>query len=286
MSQDLTNWTASWAPCSSPQRNGAAWDDSTTWTGSVVQDDDGLWHLFYTGTTLAEQSLYQRIGHATSTDLHNWTRVGDGLCLDMTGPNADCYEKDHAIGHWHDRAMRDPWVMRDPDGDGWLMYFTARVARHRRTERRRGHRLCHLARPDDLDPATPGLSRRLWPAGGAAGLSGRTALVLPVLHLGRPLVRPVPPRQPADPGHRHALPDRRPPARPVAHRRPVPSWTGPSPVAAMPPASSDGPQGLVILGFADSGKDQFGGYVMDPEPVVGRPGRAVCTLHPSPQAAE
>ena len=23
--------------------------------------------------------------------------------------------------------MRDPWVMRDPDGDGWLMYFTARA---------------------------------------------------------------------------------------------------------------------------------------------------------------
>ncbi len=23
--------------------------------------------------------------------------------------------------------MRDPWVMRDPDGDGWLMYFTART---------------------------------------------------------------------------------------------------------------------------------------------------------------
>ena len=23
--------------------------------------------------------------------------------------------------------MRDPWVIRDPDGDGWLMYFTARA---------------------------------------------------------------------------------------------------------------------------------------------------------------
>ena len=31
--------------------------------------------------------LYQRIGHATSTDLHNWTRVGDGLCLDLDGPS-------------------------------------------------------------------------------------------------------------------------------------------------------------------------------------------------------
>ena len=65
---------------------GPAWDDYTTWTGSVVQDDTGLWHLFYTGSSHAEDCLYQRIGHATSPDLHDWTRVGDGLCLDLVGP--------------------------------------------------------------------------------------------------------------------------------------------------------------------------------------------------------
>lgn len=125
ISKDLINWQhmgTSFAPAES-----AAWDDYTTWTGSVVKDDKGTWHLFYTGTSRSEDGMYQRIGHATSTDMHNWTRVGDGLCLDLTGPNASAYEAEHAIGHWHDRAMRDPWVMRDPDGDGWLMYFTARV---------------------------------------------------------------------------------------------------------------------------------------------------------------
>ncbi|OYX17988.1 MAG: levansucrase, partial [Rhodobacterales bacterium 32-66-9] len=94
VSTDLVTWT-DMGTTFEPHRGGAAWDDSTTWTGSVVRGDDGLWHLFYTGTTLAEDSLYQRIGHATSKDLHNWTRVGDGLALDLTGPNADCYEKDH-----------------------------------------------------------------------------------------------------------------------------------------------------------------------------------------------
>lgn len=59
--------------------------------------------------------------------MHTWKRVGSGLCLDLEGPNARHYEVEHAIGHWHDRAMRDPWVMRDPHGDGWLMYFTARA---------------------------------------------------------------------------------------------------------------------------------------------------------------
>lgn len=126
VSDDLVHWTplgTCFEPASAP-----AWDDFTVWTGSVVRDDAGGWHLFYTGTARAEEGLYQRIGHAVSDDLHQWRRVGDGLCLDLTGPHASAYETDHARGIWHDRAMRDPWVMRDPDGDGWLMVFTARAA--------------------------------------------------------------------------------------------------------------------------------------------------------------
>lgn len=124
-SSNLVNWEhlgTTFEPAESP-----AWDDYTTWTGCVVKGDTDKWHLFYTGTSRAENGMYQRIGHATSTDMHNWTRVGDGLCLDLLGPGADAYESTHAIGHWHDRAMRDPWVIRNPDGDGWLMYFTARI---------------------------------------------------------------------------------------------------------------------------------------------------------------
>lgn len=120
VSDDLVHWRhlgTCFAPATTP-----AWDDYTTWTGSVVRDDTGLWHLFYTGTSRAEDGLKQRIGHATSTDLHSWRRVGTGLCLDLGPP----YEE-YAPGLWHDRAMRDPWVMRTPGGDGWLMFFTARV---------------------------------------------------------------------------------------------------------------------------------------------------------------
>ena len=118
-SRDLKTWEhkgTSFAPAPSP-----AWDDYTTWTGSVIRGDDGLWHLFYTGTCRAEGGVKQRVGHATSTDLHNWTRVGDGLALDISGPD---YEE-YTPGHWHDRAMRDPWVMRDPKG-GWMMFLTTR----------------------------------------------------------------------------------------------------------------------------------------------------------------
>jgi beta-fructofuranosidase len=87
-SRDLVTWT-DLGTTFEPQRN-AAWDDSTTWTGSVLKG-------------------------------------GDGLCLDLTGPEAECCEDRHMVGHWHDRAMRDPWVMKDPHGPGYLMYFTARV---------------------------------------------------------------------------------------------------------------------------------------------------------------
>ena len=36
------------------------------------------------------------------------------------------YEK-LADGQWHDEAFRDPWVLPDPDGNGWHMLITARA---------------------------------------------------------------------------------------------------------------------------------------------------------------
>jgi beta-fructofuranosidase len=142
-STDLINWThkgTCFAPSGTP-----AWDDWTTWTGSVVKDDSGLWHLFYTGTRHELGGMHQRIGHATSQDMHSWQRVGDGLCLDLVGPNASYYEE-YTPGHWHDRAMRDPWVMRNPLGQGWIMYFTARVPG--RTEPNAGGAIGFATSPD------------------------------------------------------------------------------------------------------------------------------------------
>jgi len=120
-SSDLTHWEhlgTCFAPSDTP-----TWDDYTTWTGSVVRGDDDQWHLFYTGTSKADQGKHQKLGHAVSDDLHNWKRVGDGLILDR-----DNRYEEFQPGRWHDRAFRDPWVIRDPEGQGWLMYFTARNA--------------------------------------------------------------------------------------------------------------------------------------------------------------
>ena len=122
-SADLVNWTHH-GTCFGPSA-GPAWDDFTTWTGSVLKGPDGVWHYFYTGTSQSEGGFKQRIGHATGTDMHGWERVGTGLALDL---DPELHEE-HRPGFWHDRALRDPWVMANPAGSGWLMAFTARTPR-------------------------------------------------------------------------------------------------------------------------------------------------------------
>ncbi|MCY4006792.1 MAG: levansucrase [Rhodobacteraceae bacterium] len=118
---DLVNWTHH-GTCFAPART-RAWDDCTTWTGSVLKGANGLWHYFYTGTQRSENGLKQRIGHAVGHDMHNWERVGTGLALDLDPSRYEEYKP----GFWHDRALRDPWVMPHPEGTGWLMAYTARV---------------------------------------------------------------------------------------------------------------------------------------------------------------
>lgn len=282
VSRDLTNWThlgTTFAPATGP-----AWDDSTTWTGSVVQDDAGLWHLFYTGTTLAEASLYQRVGHATSHDLHSWQRVGDGLCLDLTGPVADLYEKDHMVGHWHDRAMRDPWVMRDPAGAGWLMYFTARAPGI--AEPNAGGAIGFATSPDLLN----------WTLQPPVFVGGMGQLEVPqVFQQGAnwyclfctsgfqwsDAYRAFNPQSPVTGSHYLIADDPRGPWR-VA---PGPFLDGADPCRRYAARIVQTPDGLRILGFADGGKDQFGGYVMDPEPVIVGPD-GLLTVTPFAQAAE
>jgi beta-fructofuranosidase len=130
VSQDLRQWQLL-GTCLAPSPGPAA-DDYTTWTGSVLKDDAGLWHLFYTGTAHADAGMKQRLFHATSTDGHGWRRAGGepgeaGLILDIGRDAGGAAYEEFQPGFWHDRAMRDPWVIRDPRGAGWLMFFTARV---------------------------------------------------------------------------------------------------------------------------------------------------------------
>jgi beta-fructofuranosidase len=119
VSSDLVAWEEvadAIAPSPEP-----AFDDMGTWTGSIVRHD-GTWFMFYTGTGSRERGLKQRIGLATSPDLHAWTKEPEPVLAS----DPRWYEELPEI-QWPDEAWRDPWVFADPDGDGWHMLITARA---------------------------------------------------------------------------------------------------------------------------------------------------------------
>jgi len=118
ISRDLVNWEVlpdALCPGDSP-----AWDSWTTWTGSVVLGDDGLWWMFYTGSSREDGGDVQRIGAATSTDLIVWEKHPDNPLVEADSRWYETLEG----GNWHDQAWRDPWVFKRDDE--WQMLITAR----------------------------------------------------------------------------------------------------------------------------------------------------------------
>jgi beta-fructofuranosidase len=119
VSDDLRHWTV--LPDALVHADPPAFDDMATWTGSVLRGPDGVWRMFYTGLSHADDGTVQRIGMATSEDLLTWHSHPQAVL------EADqrWYEK-HG-GQWRQEAWRDPWVFPDADGDGWHMLITARA---------------------------------------------------------------------------------------------------------------------------------------------------------------
>ncbi|HEY3547795.1 MAG TPA: glycoside hydrolase [Propionicimonas sp.] len=108
--------------------HGAALDaDFNVYTGSVVRDETGVHHLFYTGQNPAlrgDDGLpLQLVMHATSSDgMTTWTR-----------------HPDHTFGApsgYESADWRDPFVFRDEAAGLWRMLVAARHAQG--PERRRG----------------------------------------------------------------------------------------------------------------------------------------------------
>lgn len=98
-------------------------DETATWTGSVIRRPDGEWMMFYTGASLVDGVNMQRVGAALSSDLVSWRRHPRNP---LTQPDPRWYDLATAE-RWHDQAWRDPWVYADPAG-GWRMLVTARAA--------------------------------------------------------------------------------------------------------------------------------------------------------------
>lgn len=100
--------------------------DFNAYTGSVITDDDGLHHLFYTGQNPARLGEHGRplqvMMHATSTDLLSWSKQP----LDTHGAPAGYDSAD-----W-----RDPFVYRVTPDQPWQMICAGRHVAG--PERRRG----------------------------------------------------------------------------------------------------------------------------------------------------
>lgn len=121
VSSDLTNWAR--VTDTLVRSDAPAADDLATWTGSTIKGPDGLWYLFYTSATAAPGgSNVQTISYATSSDLFEWTKA-PGPILRADGRWYELL----ADQQWPDEAFRDPWVLADPDGDGWHLLITARA---------------------------------------------------------------------------------------------------------------------------------------------------------------
>jgi beta-fructofuranosidase len=129
VSRDLVEWDYR-GECFGPSE--AGFDDLAIWTGSVVRDHD-RWQMFYTALSTAGHHIYdQRIGSAVSDDLHHWHRVSSEPALRVDGrwyktlantPTPPSLGPDL---EGSSETWRDPLVLRDPDGDGWHLFVTAR----------------------------------------------------------------------------------------------------------------------------------------------------------------
>lgn len=120
ISKDLKDWTIvqDAIAISDPP----AFDSWTTWTGSVIKGDDGLWWMFYTGTSREDGGDVQKVGAAKSRDLITWKKVSSEAMVVADSKQYEMLNYDK----WHDQAWRDPWVFKHEDCK-WHMFITARV---------------------------------------------------------------------------------------------------------------------------------------------------------------
>lgn len=140
ISKDLKNWTVvadAIAPSDSP-----APDSWTTWTGSIVRQPDGIWRMFYTGTSREDAGQRQTVCAATSPDLITWAKV-ENLPVVVADPR---WYGTLQEGFEYE-AFRDPWVFKMAGETGWTMLVTSELKESTKPRQRAA---MAMAKSDDL----------------------------------------------------------------------------------------------------------------------------------------
>ena len=142
LSNDFVTWQE--LPDALLPSEAEAFDDLATWTGCVLEHE-GQWHMFYTGIEKRTGGAIQRIGHAVSTDLIEWTKLSREPIL-----SADARWYSTMSAGEPDEPFRDPWVFWH-EGQ-WHMLVTAKHASAARDGG--GHGTMAHAVSDDLESWT------------------------------------------------------------------------------------------------------------------------------------
>ncbi len=123
VSTDLVTWE-SLADALGPRPG--EWDDQAIWTGCTVRGHDGGWRMFYTALGRRRLGLDQRVGVAFSDDLETWARPQHQPLLSADPRWYRTLADDPGGDGRASETWRDPFVFRDPEGDGWHLVLAAR----------------------------------------------------------------------------------------------------------------------------------------------------------------
>ncbi len=124
-SRDLLHWEER-PNALAPARDKIGPDGEDCWTGSIVHHE-GVFHLFYTGKNSRDPLGDQKVMHATSADLDNWTKhpehtfYADGKHYWSMPINGNEEGKLNA----HHTAFRDPEVFWNEDTKTWWLLLHA-----------------------------------------------------------------------------------------------------------------------------------------------------------------
>ncbi len=114
-SPDGLTWNVSPTPVFEPSTPGQ-WDDAKTETPSIIQDGEGVYHMYYSGASSASPLGVFSIGHATSSDGITWMRDPANPVLEVAEPGTS---------DWGVFTVAEPAAVFDPEQGVIRLYYVS-----------------------------------------------------------------------------------------------------------------------------------------------------------------